>query len=203
MNINKGDQFTPEYDAINPNNKMPAIVDPDATPAGPIVIFESGAILQYLAEKTGKLLPTDLHGKYRTLQWVYWQVGGLGPMAGQAHHFLKYAPQKVEYAMHRFRAETARLYKVMDKQLAKHEYLAGEYSIADIAAWPWVTRHDWQEQNLDDFPNVKRWFACGRRAPCGEARSGSWRGVADRDAGNVRRRQKALVQSAGSGLQRP
>jgi len=157
VNINKGDQFTPEYDAINPNNKMPAIVDPDA-PGGTMVIFESGAILQYLAEKSGKLLPTDLHGKYRVLQWVYWQVGGLGPMAGQAHHFLKYAPQKVEYAMHRFRSETARLYKVMDKQLARNEYLAGEYSIADIAAWPWVTRHDWQEQNLDDFPNVKRWF---------------------------------------------
>jgi len=158
VNINKGDQFTPEYEAINPNNKMPAIIDPDA-PGGPLVVFESGAILQYLAEKTSKLLPQDVHGKYGVLQWVYWQVGGLGPMAGQAHHFLKYAPQKVEYAMHRFRSETARLYKVMDKQLANHDYLAGEYSIADIAAWPWVTRHDWQEQNLDDFPNVKRWFA--------------------------------------------
>lgn len=163
VNINKGDQFTPEYDTINPNNKMPAIVDPDAA-GGPIVIFESGAILQYLAEKSGQFLPTDIHGKYRVLQWVYWQIGGLGPMAGQAHHFLKYAPQKVEYAMHRFRSETARLYKVMDKQLARHEYLAGDYSIADIAAWPWVTRHDWQEQNLDDFPNVKRWFhAVGAR----------------------------------------
>jgi GST-like protein len=163
VNINKGDQFTAEYAAINPNNKMPAIVDPDA-PGGPLVIFESGAILQYLAEKTGKLLPKDLHGRYRVLQWVYWQVGGLGPMAGQAHHFLKYAPQKVEYAMHRFRSETARLYKVMDKQLGNTEYLAGEYSIADVAAWPWVTRHEWQEQNLDDFPNVKRWFgAVGAR----------------------------------------
>jgi GSH-dependent disulfide-bond oxidoreductase len=157
VNIGQGDQFTPEYESINPNNKMPSIVDPDA-PGKPIVIFESGAILQYLAEKTGKLLPQDLHGKYRTLQWVYWQVGGLGPMAGQAHHFLKYAPQKVEYAMHRFRSETARLYQVMNKQLANDEYLAGDYSIADIAAWPWVVRHDWQEQNLDDFPNVKRWF---------------------------------------------
>src|SRR6476620_9572415 len=135
VNINKGDQFTPEYDAINPNNKMPAIVDPDAG-GGPIVIFESGAILQYLAEKTGKLLPTDLHGKYRVLQWVYWQVGGLGPMAGQAHHFLRYSPQKVEYAMHRFQTEVARLYKVLDTQLGKSEYIAGEYSIADIAAWP-------------------------------------------------------------------
>ena len=158
VNINKGDQFTPEYDALNPNNRMPTLVDPDA-PGGTLVIFESGAILQYLAEKTGKLMPHDLHARFRVLQWVYWQVGGLGPMAGQAHHFLKYAPQKVEYAMHRFRSETARLYGVMDKQLGRQEYLAGDYSIADIAAWPWVVRHDWQEQNLDDFPNVKRWFA--------------------------------------------
>jgi len=157
VNINKGDQSTPEYDAINPNNKMPAIVDHDAA-GGPITIFESGAILQYLAEKTGQLLPQDLHGKYRVLQWVYWQIGGLGPMAGQAHHFLKYAPQKIEYGMHRFKTEVARLYKVMDKQLAKTEYLAGDYSIADIAAWPWVVRYDWQGQDLNDFPQVKRWF---------------------------------------------
>ena len=163
VNINKGDQFKPEYEAINPNNKMPAIVDHDAE-GGPITIFESGAILQYLAEKSGKLLPADPRGKYQVLQWVYWQVGGLGPMAGQAHHFLRYAPQKIEYAMHRFRTEVARLYKVMDKQLASREYLAGEYSIADIAAWPWVVRHDWQGQDLNDFPNVKRWFeAVGAR----------------------------------------
>jgi GST-like protein len=159
VNINKGDQFAPEYAAINPNNKMPAIIDAEAAGA-PLVLFESGAILQYLGEKTGKLLPKDLHGRYRVLQWVYWQVGGLGPIAGQAHHFLKYAPQKIEYGMHRFRSETARLYKVMDGQLGRHEYLAGgDYSIADIAAWPWVARYEWQEQNLEDFPNVKRWFA--------------------------------------------
>jgi GST-like protein len=163
VNINKGDQFKPEFEAISPNNKMPAIVDRDA-PGGPLAIFESGAILQYLAEKTGMLLPRDTRGKYNVLQWVYWQVGGLGPMAGQAHHFLRYAPQQIEYAMHRFRAEVARLYKVMDTQLAKEEYLAGEYSVADIAAWPWVFRHDWQEQDLSDFPHVKRWFeAVGAR----------------------------------------
>jgi GST-like protein len=130
-------------------------------PAGggtPITVFESGAILQYLAEKTGKFLPPDTAGKYRVLQWLYWQVGGLGPMAGQAHHFLRYAPQKIEYPMHRFRTEVTRLYKVMDKQLARNPYLAGDYSIADIAAWPWVVRHDWQGQDLDDTPNVKRWF---------------------------------------------
>jgi GST-like protein len=157
VNINKGDQSTPQYSRLNPNNKMPTMVDHDAQ-GGPITIFESGAILEYLGETTGKLLPRDLHGKYRVLQWVYWQIGGLGPMGGQAHHFLRYAPQKVEYAMHRFRTEVARLYKVMDTQLENQEFLAGDYSIADIAAWPWVVRHDWQEQDLNDFPNVKRWF---------------------------------------------
>jgi GSH-dependent disulfide-bond oxidoreductase len=163
VNINKGDQFTPEFTAISPNGKMPAIVDRDAQ-GGPLSIFESGAILQYLAEKTGKLVPGDTRGKYRVLQWLYWQIGGLGPSAGQAHHFLKYSPQKIEYPMHRFRTEVARLYKVMDQQLGRHEYLAGDYSIADIAAWPWVFRYEWQGQNLKDFPNVKRWFdAIGAR----------------------------------------
>lgn len=164
VNINKGDQLKPEFLAISPNNKMPAIVDQDA-PGGPLSLFESGAILEYLAEKSGTLLPSDTRGKFQVLAWVYWQVGGLGPMAGQAHHFLRYAPQQIEYAMHRFRTEVARLYKVMDTQLGTHEYLAGPYSIADIAAWPWVVRHDWQGQDLGDFPNVKRWFeAVGARA---------------------------------------
>jgi len=157
VNINKGDQFKPEFEALSPNNKMPAIVDHDG-PGGPVRLFESGAILQYLGEKTGKLLPADTHGKYQVLQWVYWQIGGLGPMAGQAHHFLRYAPEKIEYPMRRFREEVARLYTVMDKQLAKHDYLAGEYSIADIACWPWVFRYDWQGQDLNDFQHVKRWF---------------------------------------------
>jgi GST-like protein len=162
VNINKGAQLTPEYEAINPNNKMPAIVDHDLQPA--ITVFESGAILQYLAEKTGRLLPQDTAGKYQVLEWVCWQVSGLGPMAGQAHHFLRYAPQRVEYAMHRFRTEVARLYKVMDRQLGRQEYLAGDYSIADIAAWPWVVRHEWQGQDLNDYPSVKRWFeAVGAR----------------------------------------
>jgi GST-like protein len=167
VNINKGDQATPEYERLNPNGKMPTIVDHDA-PGGPITIFESGAILEYLAEKSGKLMPTDLHGKYRVLEWVYWQVGGLGPMAGQAHHFLRYAPQKVEYAMHRFHTEVTRLYKVMDKQLGHSEYLAGDYSIADIAAWPWVLRHDWQGQDLNTLPNVRRWFETIGKRPAVE-----------------------------------
>ena len=157
VNIGKGDQHQPEFIKISPNSKMPAIVDHDVE-GPPVTLFESGAILQYLAEKTGKFLPGDIRGKYQVLQWVYWQVGGLGPMAGQAHHFLRYAPQKVEYAMERFRKETARLYQVMDARLAQADYLGGEYSIADMAAWPWVYRHDWQEQDLKDFPSLKRWF---------------------------------------------
>ena len=157
INIGKGDQFTPEFIRISPNGKMPAIVDHDVA-GEPLTMFESGAILQYLAEKTGRFLPGDIRGKYLVLQWVYWQVGGLGPMAGQAHHFLRYSPQKIEYAMDRFRNETARLYKVMDERLAQVEYLGGAYSIADMAAWPWVYRYEWQEQDLNDFPSLKRWF---------------------------------------------
>ncbi|MEE8343929.1 MAG: glutathione binding-like protein [Woeseiaceae bacterium] len=157
VNIGKGDQYTPEFSAISPNNKMPAIIDHDAE-GGPVSMFESGAILIYLAEKTGQLLPTTPRERFKVLQWLFWQVGGLGPMAGQAHYFLRYAPDKNEEGMRRFRNEVARLYAVMDKQLGKEEYLAGEYSIADIAAWPWVFRHDWQEQDLNDFPNVRRWF---------------------------------------------
>ncbi len=158
VNINKGDQFTPEFLAMNPNHKMPVIVDHDAE-GGPITIFESGAILQYLAEKTGKFMPTDLHGKYQVLQWVYWQVGGLGPMAGQAHHFLRYCPEKFPYAMERFKNEVGRLYGVMDSQLAKHDYLAGSsYSIADIACYGWIFRYDWQGQDINDYPHLQRWF---------------------------------------------
>ena len=163
INIGKGDQHTPEFLAISPNNKMPAIIDHDVD-GEPITMFESGAILQYLAEKTGKLLPTDTRGRFKVLQWLFWQVSGLGPIAGQAHYFLKYAPTKNEEGMTRFRNETARLYGVMDRQLGKEEFLAGDYSIADIAAWPWVFRYDWQGQDLEDFPNVKRWFdAVGAR----------------------------------------
>jgi GST-like protein len=158
VNINKGDQFKPGFLEISPNNKMPAIVD------GDLALFESGAILVYLAERTGKLLPRDAANRYRTLQWVFWQVGGLGPMAGQAHHFLQYAPVRIDYAMHRYRSEVSRLYKVLDTQLGKGEYIAGDYSIADIAAWPWVASWKKQDQDITQFPNVKRWFdAVGAR----------------------------------------
>ncbi|HEX6260120.1 MAG TPA: glutathione S-transferase C-terminal domain-containing protein [Woeseiaceae bacterium] len=157
INIGKGDQHTPEFTRISPSNKMPAIVDHGAE-GGRLSMFESGAILVYLAEKTGRLLPETTRERFKVLQWLFWQVGGLGPSAGQAHYFLRYAPHKNEEGMRRFRNEVARLYGVMDRQLGHEEYLGGEYSIADIAAWPWVFRHEWQEQDLDDFPNVKRWF---------------------------------------------
>ena len=157
VNIGKGDQFRPDFLRISPNNKMPAIIDHEVE-GGPLSIFESGAILEYLADKTGRFLPREPRGRFEVLQWLYWQVGGLGPMAGQAHHFLRYAPQKIEYAMERFRNETARLYQVMNTRLADREFLAGDYSIADMAAWPWVFRHDWQEQDLNDFPDLQRWF---------------------------------------------
>jgi len=163
VNIGKGDQHQEEFRVISPNNKIPAIIDREAQ-GGPLSLFESGAILLYLAEKTGQLLPSDTRGRFRVLQWVFWQIGGLGPMAGQAHYFLRYAPHRNEEGMTRFRNEVARLYGVMDWQLGRQEYLGGDYSIADIAAWPWVFRHDWQGQDLKDFPNVRRWFeAVGER----------------------------------------
>lgn len=164
IHIGKGDQFTPAFTRLSPNNKIPAIVDHDVDGA-PMVLFESGAILQYLAEKTGRFLPADTRGKYQVLQWLHWQIGGLGPMAGQAHHFLRYAPQKIEYAMHRYRTEVARLYKVLDTQLEKQAFVAGDYSIADIAIWPWIARYEWQEQNLADFPSVERWFHAVEQRP--------------------------------------
>ena len=157
VDIRKGDQHKPDFLRISPNGKMPAIVDHKAE-GGPLAMFESGAILQYLAEKTGKFMPRDTRGKYEVLQWLFWQVGGLGPMGGQAHHFLKYADVKIDYAMDRFRNEVARLYKVMDERLQDWDYLAGAYSIADMAAWPWVYRYDWQGQDLDDYPKLKQWF---------------------------------------------
>ncbi|MDI1431590.1 MULTISPECIES: glutathione S-transferase N-terminal domain-containing protein [Polyangium] len=159
VNIGRGDQFKPEFLAISPNNRMPAIVDHDPEGGGaPISVFESGAILVYLAEKTGRFLPKDARGRAETLQWLFWQMGGLGPMAGQAHHFRMYAPEKIEYAIDRYTREVNRLYGVMDKRLSDRDYLAGDYSIADMAAWPWVVPWKAQGQNLDDFPHLKRWF---------------------------------------------
>ncbi|WP_255988048.1 glutathione binding-like protein [Chitinolyticbacter albus] len=159
VNIGRGEQFAPDFLKIAPNNRIPAIVDQAPTGGGaPISLFESGAILLYLADKTGKLIPSDLHGRAEVLQWLFWQMGGLGPMAGQNHHFSQYAPEKLPYAIERYTKETARLYAVMNKRLADREYLAGDYSIADIASYPWVVPHTAQGQNLDDFPHLKRWF---------------------------------------------
>lgn len=159
VDIGRGEQFKPEFLAISPNNRMPAIVDHDPIGGGaPLSIFESGAILLYLAEKTGKLMPQDPHGKYDVIQWLMWQMGGLGPMAGQAHHFREYAPEKIQYGIDRYTNEVNRLYGVMDRRLQDRDYLAGDYSIADIAAWPWVVPWKTQGQKLEDFPHLKRWF---------------------------------------------
>lgn len=159
VNIGKGDQFKPEFLRISPNNKMPAIVDRNGPGDEPISVFESGAILIYLGEKTGQLLPHTPRERYTVLQWLMFQMGGLGPMLGQAHHFRQYAPEQIEYAVNRYTNEASRLYGVMDRRLGETEYLGGEeYSIADIACWPWIRPFENQGQNLDDYPNLKRWF---------------------------------------------
>jgi GSH-dependent disulfide-bond oxidoreductase len=159
IDIGKGDQFKPEFLKISPNNRIPAIVDSDGPDGKPISLFESGAILIYLAEKTGKFLAKEPRARYATLEWLMFQMGGIGPMFGQAHHFRNYAPEKIEYAIKRYTNEAGRLYGVMDRRLAQTAYLAGpDYSIADIAAWPWTRSIKNQGQELESFPNVKRWF---------------------------------------------
>ena len=169
VNIGRGEQFKPEFLAISPNNRMPAIVDHDPPGGGaPISVFESGAILVYLAEKTGQLMPSDLRGRYEVLQWVFWQMGGLGPMAGQAHHFRQYVSEQIPYAIDRYTNEVNRLYGVMNKRLADRPFLAGAYSIADIASWPWVVPFERQGQKLEDFPHLKRWFEEMRARPAVE-----------------------------------
>lgn len=159
INIGKGEQFAPDFLKIAPNNRIPAIVDNDTADGQPLSLFESGAILLYLAEKTGRFIPKDLRGRQEALQWLFWQMGGLGPMAGQNHHFNRFAPEKIPYAIKRYVDETARLYGVLNKRLEDRPFVAGEeYSIADMAIYPWIVSHKWQEQNLDDFPALKGWF---------------------------------------------
>ncbi len=159
VNISKGEQFTPAFLQIAPNNRIPAIVDHSpAQGATPVSLFESGAILLYLAEKIERFIPADLAGRVEVLQWLFWQMGGLGPMAGQNHHFRQYAPEKVPYAIDRYVNETARLYAVLNKRLADREFVAGAYSIADMASYPWVVPHQRQGQDLEKFPHLKRWF---------------------------------------------
>ena len=166
VNIGAGEQFKPEFLKISPNNRMPAIVDHEPADGGaPISVFESGAILLYLAEKTGKLIPQDLRQRTKVLEWLFWQMAGLGPMAGQNHHFSAYAPEKIEYAINRYVNETGRLYAVLNKQLADKEFVAGDYSIADIAAYPWIVPYERQSQNLEDFPHLKRWFETIKARP--------------------------------------
>jgi GSH-dependent disulfide-bond oxidoreductase len=159
VNIGKGEQFAREFLAISPNNRIPAIVDHDPADGGkPIQMFESGAILLYLADKTGRFIPADLRGRLDTIQWLFWQMGNLGPMAGQNNHFSNYATDKIPYAMDRYRNEVNRLYGVLDRRLDGRDYVAGEYSIADMAIYPWIVPHERQHQNIADFPNIKRWL---------------------------------------------
>ncbi len=166
VDIGKGDQFKPDFLKLAPNNRMPAIVDHAPKYGGaPISVFESGAILQYLAEKTGKFLSTDIRKKTETMQWLFWQMGGLGPMAGQNGHFNVYAPEKVPYAMERYTKETARLYGVLNKRLADRDFIAGDYSIADMASYPWIVPHEVHKQNLADFPHLHRWFEAIKARP--------------------------------------
>lgn len=154
IDIGKGEQFAPDFLKISPNNRIPAIVDREQNYS----LFESGAILMYLAEKTGRLMPKDLPSRYRVIEWLMWQMGGVGPMLGQAHHFLKFNEGKAPYAEERYGAEAKRLYKVLNTRLADNEYMAGDYSIADIATWPWLARFEWQRIDMNEYPNVKRWY---------------------------------------------
>jgi GST-like protein len=166
VNISKGDQFKPDFLAISPNNRIPAIVDHE--PVGgsaPISVFESGAILLYLAEKTGRFLPADPLGRVEVTQWLFWQMAGLGPMAGQNHHFSGYAPEKLPYAINRYVSETNRLYGVLNKRLADRPFIAGAYSIADMASYPWIVPYRNQGQSLEDFPHLKRWFETIKERP--------------------------------------
>jgi len=166
VNISKGDQFKPEFLAISPNNRIPAIVDHNPLDGGnPISVFESGAILLYLAEKTGKFIQPDLRLKIEIIQWLFWQVGGLGPMAGQNHHFSQYAPKKIPYAIDRYVKETNRLYGVLNKRLADRQFIAGKYSLADMACYPWIVPYERQGQKLEDFPYLKRWFETIKARP--------------------------------------
>jgi GST-like protein len=166
INIGKGEQFEPGFLKVAPNNRIPAILDHAPADGGaPLSVFESGAILTYLAEKTGKFLPADSRARARVQEWLFWQMGGLGPMAGQNHHFSAYALEKIPYAIDRYVKETARLYGVLDRQLATHPFVAGDYSIADMACYPWIVPHERQGQKLEDFPNVKRWFEAIKARP--------------------------------------
>jgi GSH-dependent disulfide-bond oxidoreductase len=167
INIGQGEQFSPDFLRVSPNNRIPGIVDNAPQGGGaPISVFESGAILLYLAEKTGRFVAQDIRGRVEVLQWLFWQMGGLGPMAGQNHHFGTYAPEKISYAIERYQKETNRLYGVLNKRLADRAFVAGDdYTIADMASYPWIVPYERQGQNLDDFPHLKRWFEAIKARP--------------------------------------
>ena len=166
VNIGKGEQFNPDFLKIAPNNRIPAIRDLNPADGGPPhSVFESAAILVYLAQKTGKFLQQEMRARSCVMEWLFWQMGGLGPMAGQNHHFNQYAPEKIPYAMERYTKETNRLYGVLDRQLAQHSFVAGDYSIADMACYPWIVPHERQGQTLEDFPHLKRWFDAMAKRP--------------------------------------
>ncbi|HTO07914.1 MAG TPA: glutathione S-transferase N-terminal domain-containing protein [Myxococcota bacterium] len=166
VNIGRGEQFQPEFLAISPNNRMPAIVDRAPADGGkPISVFESGAILLYLADKTGRLCPRDLRGRTEVQEWLMWQMGGLGPMSGQANHFRNYAPEKIAYGIDRYTNEVNRLYGVLDKRLAGRDFICGDFSIADCASWPWLLSHERLGQTLAEFPNLRRWYDAVKERP--------------------------------------
>jgi GST-like protein len=166
INIGAGDQFQPAFLKLSPNNRIPAIIDHAPADGGPpIELFESGAILMYLSEKTGRFCPTDLRARYEVLKWLMWQMGGLGPMAGQLHHFNKYSPEPIPYAQERYSKETNRLYTVLNEALEGREFIASEYTIADIACYPWIARYEWQKMELNNFPNILSWFEKIRERP--------------------------------------
>ncbi len=198
VNIGKGDQFEPEFLKISPNNRMPAIVDTRGPDGKAISVFESGAILQYLGRKTGKFYPRDERARVKVDEWLFWQMGGLGPMAGQAHHFRHYAPKKIDYAYDRYTDEVNRLYGVMDIRLKDREFLAGDYSIADMAAYPWVRPYKRQGQDLAEFPNVEAWYkridqrpAVARAVVVGQEKRAKWDLSKDKGAKSVLFGQRA------------
>ena len=201
INIGKGDQFEPDFLKIAPNNRMPAIIDSDGPDGKPISVFESGAILQYLGRKTGKFYPKNERARVEVDEWLFWQMGGLGPMAGQAHHFRQYAPMKVDYAYDRYTDEVNRLYGVMDIRLKAKEFLAGDYSIADMAAYPWVRPYKRQGQDLAEFPNLEAWYkrihdrpAVARAIEVGKDERAKWDLKKDPNAKSVLFGQRARKQ---------
>lgn len=205
VDIGKGEQHRPEFLKVSPNNKIPALVDHDPPDRGaPLSLFESGAMLLYLAEKSGKFIPADVRGRAEVLQWLFWQVGGLGPMAGQNGHFRVYAPTEIAYAIERYTKEVNRLYGVMNQRLADREFLAGSYSIADIACYPWIVPHQPQGQNLEDFPHLKRWFGVIAARP---ATMRTYQGVAPayvRERGTITdEERKHLFGQTGTATRNP